>query len=220
MLAHELITDEVPPLKLTDTGKKVIDWMEDMRVSHLPVVKKREFLGMVSYTDILDLNKPKETLDHLRVSMIKAYVRENYHIFDVLKAISNYNVIAMAVFDAENNYMGVITGDSIIKKIAEMPFVNEPGGIIILEMNVKDYLLSQIAQIVEGNDAKILNMHINAHHDTTKMEVTLKVNKEDLSGLLQTFARYNYTVKATFHQNQFNDDVKKRFDEFIHFLNI
>ena len=220
MLAHELITDEVPPLKLTDTGKKVIDWMEDMRVSHLPVVKKREFLGMVSYTDILDLNKPKETLDHLRVSMIKAYVRENYHIFDVLKAISNYNVSAVAVLDAENNYMGVITADSIIKKIAEMPFVNEPGGIIILEMNVKDYLLSQIAQIVEGNDAKILNVHINAHHDTTKMEVTLKVNKEDLSGLLQTFARYNYTVKATFHQNQFNDDVKKRFDEFIHFLNI
>jgi hypothetical protein len=87
-------------------------------------------------------------------------------------------------------------------------------------MNVKDYSLSQIEQIVEGNDAKVLNMHINAHHDTTKMEVTLKVNKEDLSGLLQTFARYNYTVKATFHQNQFNDDVKKRFDEFIHFLNI
>ncbi len=220
MLAHELITDEVPPLKLTDTGQKVIDWMEDMRVSHLPVVKKREFLGMVSYSDILDLNKPKETLDHLHVSMIKAYVRENYHIFDVLKAISNYNVSAVAVLDAEDNYMGVITADSLIKKIAQMPFVNEPGGIIILEMNVKDYSLSQIAQIVEGNDAKVLNMHINAHHDTTKMEVTLKVNKEDLSGLLQTFARYNYIVKATFHQNQFNDDVKKRFDEFIHFLNI
>lgn len=220
MLAHELITDEVPPLKLTDTGKKVLDWMEDMRVSHLPVVKKREFLGMVSYADILDLNKPKETLDHQRITMIKAYVRENYHIFDVLKAISNYGVSAVAVLDAENNYMGVITADTIIHKIAQMPFVNEPGGIIILEMNVKDYTLSQIAQIVEGNDAKILHMHINAHHDTTKMEVTLKVNKEDLSGLLQTFARYNYTVKATFHQNQFNDDVKKRFDEFIHFLNI
>ena len=220
MLAHELITDEVPPLKMTDTGKKVLDWMEDLRISHLPVVNKRQFLGLVSYADILDLNKPKETLGHQRVTMIKAYVRENFHIFDVLKAISNYNVSAVAVLDAEDNYMGVITADSIIKSIAQMPFVNEPGGIIVLEMNVKDYTLSQIAQIVEGNDAKILNMHINAHHDTTKMEVTLKVNKEDLSSLLQTFARYNYTVKATFHQNQFNDDVKKRFDEFIHFLNI
>ena len=220
MLAHELITDEVPPLKLTDTGKKVLDWMEDFRVSHLPVVNKREFLGLVSYTDIVDNNKPKETLDHFRLSMIKAYVREDYHIFDVLKAISTYNVSAVAVLDAENNYMGVITADSIIKKIAQMPFVNEPGGIIILEMLVKDYSLSQIAQIVEGNDAKVLNMHVSAMPDANKMEVTLKVNKDELSGLLQTFQRYNYTVKATFHQNQFNEDVKKRFDEFMHYLKI
>ncbi|MBI4930680.1 MAG: CBS domain-containing protein [Bacteroidetes bacterium] len=220
MLAYELITEEVPSLKPTDTGKKVLDWMEDFRISHLPVVNKREFLGLVSYTDLLDLNNTKKTIDHLRVSMIKAFVREDYHIFDVLKVISNYNVSAVAVLDADNNYMGVITADSIIQKIANMPFVHEPGSIVILELNTKDYSLSQIAQLVEGNDAKILNMHINAHHDSTKIEVTLKINKEDLSPILQTFNRYNYTVKATFHQNNFNDDLKKRYDEFIHFLNI
>lgn len=220
MLAYELITEEVPSLKPTDTGRKVLDWMEDFRVSHLPVVNKREFIGLVSYTDILDLNDSKKTIDHLRVSMIKAFVRVDYHIFDVLKVISNHNVSAVAVLDEKDNYMGVITADSIIQKIANMPFVNEPGGIIILEMNTKDYLLSQIAQIIEGNDAKILNMHINAHPDTTKIEVTLKVNKEDLTPILQTFNRYNYSVKATFHQNQFNNDIKSRFDEFMHFLNI
>ena len=220
MLARELITDEVPPLKPTDTGKKVLDWMEDFRLSHLPVVNKREFLGLVSYTDILDLNDAKKTLDHLRVSMIKAFVREDYHIFDVLKVISDFHVSAVAVLDEADKYVGVITADSIIQKIAAMPFVNEPGSILVLEMNIKDYSLAQIAQIVEGNDAKILNMHINAHHDTAKIEVTLKINKEDLSPILQTFSRYNYSVKATFHQNNFNDDVKKRFDEFMHFLNI
>lgn len=220
MLAYELITEEVPSLKPSDTGKKVLDWMEDFRISHIPVVKNKEFLGLVSYADMLDLNNPKETIDHLNVSLIKAFVREDYHIFDVLKVISNHNVSAVAVLDEKDNYMGVITADSIIKKIAAMPFVNEPGGIIILEMPTKDYSLSQIAQIVEGNDAKILNMHINAHPDTTKIEVTLKINKDDLTPVLQTFARYNYTVKATFHQNQFGGDIKKRYDEFMHFLNI
>jgi len=220
MRAYELITDEVPPLKPTDTGKKVLDWMEDFRVSHLPVVNKREFLGLVSYADVLDLNNTKKTLDHLRVSMIKAFVREDYHIFDVLRVISNYNVSAVAVLDNENKYVGVITADSIIQKIAAMPFIHEPGGIIILEMNTKDYSLTQIAQIVEGNDAKILNMHINAHPDSTKIEVTLKINKDDLAPVLQTFGRYNYSVKATFQQNHMNDNLKERFDEFMHFLNI
>ncbi|MBI3502333.1 MAG: CBS domain-containing protein [Bacteroidetes bacterium] len=220
MLAHELITDEVPPLKPTDTGRKVLDWMEDFRVSHLPVVKNKEFVGLVSYSDMLDINNPKETLDHMRVSYIKAFVREDYHIFDVLKVISNYNVSAVAVLDDENNYKGVITSDSIIQKIANMPFVHEPGSIMILEMNTKDYTLSQIAQIVEGNDAKILNMHISAHPDTTKIEVTLKINKDDLSPIVQTFSRYNYKVKAIFQQSKLGEDMKKRYEEFMHFLNI
>ena len=220
MLAHELITEEVPSLKPTDTGKKVLDWMEDFRISHIPVVKNKEFLGLVSYADMLDLNNPKQTIDNLKVSLIKAFVREDYHIFDVLKVISNHNVTAVAVLDAENHYVGVITADSLIQKIASMPFVNEPDGGIVLEMPVKDYSLSQIAQIVEGNDAKILNMHINAHPDKNKIEVTLKINKDDLTPVLQTFSRYNYTVKATFHQNQFGGDLKKRYDEFMHFLNI
>lgn len=220
MLAYELITDEVPPLKPTDTSKKVLNWMEDLRISHLPVVNNREFLGLVSYPDILDLNNPKETLGKLKVSFIKAFVRENHHIFDVLKVISDYKVTAVAVLDDENNYVGVVTADSIIQKISSLPFVHEPGGIIILEINIRDYSLSQIAQIVEGNDAKVLNMYVTPHRDSTKLEVTLKINKDDLAPVLQTFTRYNYNVKATFHQNQFTDELKKRYEEFIHFLNI
>lgn len=220
MLAYELITEEVPSLKPTDTGKKVLDWMEDFRISHLPVVNKREFMGLVSYADMLDHNDGKKTIEKLHVSLINASVRDNYHIFDVLKVISRHNVSAVAVLDDQNKYVGVITADSIIKKIAAMPFVNEPGGIIILEILVRDYSLSQIAQIVEGNDAKILNLYVNSHPDTTKMEVTIKVNKDDLAPILQTFSRYNYVVKATFHQSQMGVDLKNRYDEFMHFLNI
>ncbi len=220
MIAYELITDEVPPLKPTDTSKKVLEWMDDFRVLHLPVVSKRNFLGLVSSSEIIDLNDPKKSIDQLHVPLIKAFVRFDFHIFDVLKVFSNFNVSAVAVLDEQDNYIGVITGESIIKKLVAMPFVNEPGGIIVLEMNVRDYLLSQIAQIIEGNDAKILNMYIAAHPDTSKIEVTLKINKMDLSSILQTFNRYNYSVKATFHQSQFGGDVKRRYDEFLHFLNI
>ena len=220
MLAFELITEEVPSLKPTDTGKKVLDWMEDFHISHLPVVNKREFLGLVSYTDMLDLNDGKKTLDKLHVSYIKAFVRENFHIFDVLKVISTHKVSAVAVLDEHDKYMGVVTAESIIQKIAQMPFVTEPGGIIILEINIRDYSLSQIAQIVEGNDAKILNLYVNSEPDTTKIEVTLKVNKDELSAILQTFARYNYVVKATFHHTQNGADLKNRYNEFMHYLNI
>jgi hypothetical protein len=83
-----------------------------------------------------------------------------------------------------------------------------------------DYSLTQIASIVEGNDAKILSLYVNSLTDSTKIEVTLKVNKEDLSRILQTFYRYNYSVKASYHQSDYDDDLKGKFDEFIRFLNI
>ena len=169
---------------------------------------------------MLDLSDGKKSLDKINLPLLKAFVRENYHVYDVLKVISEQNVSAVAVLDDQNNYMGVITTDSIIHKIAKMPFVNEPGGIIILEINTRDYSLSQIAQIVEGNGAKILNLYINSHPDTTKMEVTLKINREDLAPVLQTFARYNYTVKASFHLANSGGDLKNRYDEFMRFLNI
>lgn len=220
MLAFELITDDVPPLKPTDSGKKGLDWMEDFHITHLPVVDKREFLGLVAYSDLLDLNDSKKDLSHLQKNFLKAAVKDDVHMFDVLKVISDFNVSAVAVLDPEGKYAGLITSDSLIRKIANLPFVHEPGSVMILEINIRDYSLSQIAQIVEGNDAKILHMYITGHPDTTKIEVTLKINKEDLSSILQTFHRYNYVVKATFHQKNLNDDLKRRYDEFMHFLNI
>ena len=94
------------------------------------------------------------------------------------------------------------------------------GGIIILELNTNDYSLVQIAQIVESNDAKILSSYITSNIDSTKIELTIKINTEDLSGILQTFFRYNYNVKASFHLGDYTRDLKNRFEEFIHYLNI
>jgi len=87
-------------------------------------------------------------------------------------------------------------------------------------LNLHDYSLSEISRIVESNDAKILSLYISSHTDSTKLEVTIKINRTDLSAIIQTFNRYNYTIKASFHQSEYVDDLKDRFDSFMSFLNI
>ncbi|HEY6162652.1 MAG TPA: CBS domain-containing protein [Bacteroidia bacterium] len=220
MLAIELVNDEIPPLKITDHASKALAWMEEFRVSHLPVVNKREFLGLVSDTELIDINKPKEALSKLKVPLIKASVTQGQHAFEALKLISGLHLSLIAVLDDKNNFLGCLTAVNLMQKIASMPFVHEPGGIILLELNINDYSLAQIAQIVEGNDAKILSSYITSNSDSTKIELTLKVNKDDLSAILQTFNRYGYNVKASFHLGDYDRDMKGRFDEFIHYLNI
>jgi acetoin utilization protein AcuB len=220
MLAIDLVNDEVPPLKITDTGSKALAWMEEFRVSHLPVVDKRKFLGLVSDSELIDINKPKEPISKLKIALIKASVSQGQHAFEALKLISGLNLSMIAVLDDKGNFIGSITSVNLMQKIAAMPFVHEPGGIILLELNINDYSLAQIAQIVEGNDAKILSSYITSNIDSTKIELTIKINKDDLSAVLQTFNRYGYTVKASFHLGDYDRDMKGRFDEFIHYLNI
>ena len=220
MLSKDLITEEIPPLKISDTGLKALSWMDEFKVSHLPIVKKKEFLGLISDTTILDLNEPDKSIDQYKIPLIRPFVFQHQHVYEVIKLMSNLNLSLIPVLDEEQNYLGVISMPNLIQYFGKMIAVREPGGIIVLELNLNDYSLMQIAQIVEGNDAKILSCYLNPHEDSTKLEVTLKINKEDLTSILQTFYRYNYAVKASFHQSEFIEDLKNRFDSFMNYINI
>ncbi|MGQ0827132.1 MAG: CBS domain-containing protein [Bacteroidota bacterium] len=220
MIAKDLITDEIPPLKTSDTGLMAINWMDEFKVSHLPIVKGHEYLGILSDTDVLDLNITDQQIGKSKLSLIRPFVLESQHIYEVIKMISNLKLTVLPVLNEHQHYIGLIPATAILHQFAILAATREPGGMIVLEMNVHDYSLTQIAQIIEGNDAKVLSCYVNSLPDSTKIEVTLKINKEDLSGILQTFYRYNYTVKASFHQSEFSEDMKKRFDSFMNYINI
>ncbi len=220
MLARDLIKDLIPPLKTSDSGLKALSWMEEFRVSHLPIVNNVHFLGLITDEDILNLNAPEEPLGNHSLSLLRPYVTENQHIYEVLKLVSSLKLTLVPVLDEENHYLGIITLGDIIDSISKTASVADPGGVIVLELNQNDYSLSEIAQIVESNDSRILSTAISSHPDSTKLEVVLKVNRTDLTRILASFYRYDYHVKASFHQSEFNDDMKQRFDSFMNYLNI
>lgn len=220
MLVSDLITDEIPPLKLTDTVEMALDWMEQFKVSHLPVVDNHELIGVVSESDLLDYNKPDETFESAKLPLLKPIIHHNQHVYDLLKLMTSLNLTIMPVVDENNHFKGSISLKGFVQNLANLIAVQNPGGVIVLELNVNDYSVTQIGNIVEGNDAKILSLHVASVPESTRIEVTIKVNKEDLSRIIQTFNRYNYTIKATFQQGGYHDDLKNRLDEFMHFLNI
>jgi acetoin utilization protein AcuB len=220
MLARDLITHDIPPLKTSDTGLKALTWMEEFKVSHLPIVNHQDFLGMISDADVLDMNAPDEAIGTHQLSLLKPFVKEDEHIYDVIKMVHKLGLSVIPVLGQDEKFVGTISLPGLVKSFAEMAAVKEPGGVIVLEMNHHDYSLTEIAQIVESNDAKILSCSVTSQTESTKMEVTLKISKTDLSAIIQTFNRYNYTIKASFHQSEFGDEMKDRYDSFMNFLNI
>ncbi len=221
MLAKELMSDIVPALKTSDTGFQALSWMDIFRISHLPIVNNREFLGLISDTDIYNLNKADEAIGNHNLSLFSPFVFEDQHIYEVIEIISRLNLSAVPVLDHNNNYLGLITINELIERFAELPAVNHPGGILVLDLNVNDYSLSQIAQIVESNDAKVLSLYISSTDDSTKMDVVLKINRSDLSSIIQTFERYNYTIKASYlKDNEADNLMKNRYELFMRYLNL
>ena len=220
MLAGDLITDEIPPLKMTDTVEMALDWMEQFKVSHLAVVNKRELIGLVSETELLDYEHPEEQISVSKLHIMRPVIHYYQHTYDLLRIMSSLNLSLIPVIDEKEQYKGCITLQGMVQNLSTMASVQNPGGVIVLEMNQHDYSVTQIGNIIEGNEAKILSLHVSSQPDSTRIEVTIKVNRENLGPIIQTFNRYNYSVKAIFQNNDFDKGLDDRLNEFLHFLNI
>jgi CBS domain-containing protein len=221
MLAKDLISETVPPLRTSDSGQKALYWMDIFRISHLPIVNNEDFLGLISDKDIYDHNMADEPIGNHSLSLFSPYVTYDQHLYEVIELASRLNLSVVPVLDHNNHYLGVITLNDLIHYIADFAALKEPGAIIVLEMNVHDYALSQIAQIVESNDAKILSVCVTSHAISTKLEVTLKVNRTDISAIIQTFNRYNYIIKSTYmDEDDMNSFYENRYEMFMKYLNI
>jgi len=220
MLARELISDVVTALKTSDSGTSALSWMEVFRVKHLPIVNHREFLGLISDSDIYDLNDPDEPVGNHNLSLQKPYVNEDQHIYEVIELLARMELTLVPVLNQQKQYLGVITMEELTRKFAHLSALQQPGGIIELEMIQHDYSLSEISQIVESNNGRILSLYVASSDDDARLRVTLKINLTDLTSILETLNRYNYTVVSSHMNNEDLDDFyQERFDTFLKYLN-
>ena len=168
------------------------------KIISLPIVNDKDFLGLVSESDIYDLNIPEEPLGNHQLSLVRPYLHEGQHILEAMEMVSKLKLSLVPVLDARKHYLGVITTTELVHHFADFAALKNPGGIIVLVLNHNDYSLAQIAQIVEGNDAKILGTFLTSSSDTTQIELSLKLNVTDLTSIIQTFNRYNYSVLGSY----------------------
>jgi acetoin utilization protein AcuB len=220
MITKELLSETIAPLNPSDSAAFALGIMDDFKISHLPIVQNLTFMGLISDTDIYNFNKFDEPVVNHNLSLGQVNVTEHQHIYDAIKIFSTLSLSVLPVVTENNQYLGIITQSDLIKHLAGIFAINNPGGVIILEINEKDYYLTEIAKIVESSDAKVLSLSITSFPDSTKLEVTLKLNRMDIEPVLQTFNRYNYSVKASFSENLNLESLKDRFDSLMKYLNV
>lgn len=221
LLAKDLISDVIPSLRLSDNGQKALNWMEIFRISHLALVDNHEYLGLIADKTIYDLNLNESLMGDCRESMLQPFVRSNQHIYEVVALVSQLKLSVLPVIDEEMRYLGVINVTDLAQRFADLVAVKEPGGVIVLELNQMDYSLAEIARLVEGNDAKILSLYVSKAGDSNGITVTMKLNQVDLTGIIETFIRFNYSIKSVFMDSSLLKSLyEDRFELLMKYMNI
>lgn len=219
MIAKDIATYDIPAAKKTDRIDAVIGWMEEYKVSHIPVEDKGLLLGVVQEDDLLDANDVTAQVSTMLDKVDKeAFVEDTRHAFEVLSFVAEKALTLLPVVDSHRKYAGAISLPNLVAKLAEIGAFEGIGSIIILELNINDYSLSEIARIVESNDAKIISSYVTSHTDSTKLEVTIKINNTEVSGIIKTFERFEYDVVASYNTSDYYEDLKDRYDQFMRYL--
>jgi len=220
MLAIEMVADVIPPAHTSDAIQKVIDRMVEFRIRHLPIVDEDQFLGVISESDLIEESDRQMPVGALALSLVNTFVLEDQHAYDVIRLFNEQQLTIVPVLDTRNNYLGLISINAITAYFAGLASVEQPGGIIVLEINNKNNSLAHMSQVVESDNAQVLSSYVRTYPGSTKMEVTLKLNKQDISAIIATFLRYEYDIKATFNYNHDNDNARDRYNSLMNYLNL
>jgi len=220
MIAKELISGAVLPLKTSDSGLMAMHWFDEFRVSHLPVVSDSQLLGLISEDDVYAAAEFEEPIWSYQLQFQNTSILHTKHIYEAMKLFADYKLTTLPVVDDKGAYLGVITLADLVEKMATTAAVSNPGGILVLELNANDFSMVEISRIIEENDTKILSLYVSSPADSTRIELTLKLNRIDIQPVIQSFLRHDYTIKASFFESDYFDNLRDRYDLLMTYLNV
>lgn len=194
--------------------------MADHHLSQLPIVQSEKLLGLVREEDILNHHNNDAKLQEMKLKLLKPFIHDYEHIFEVLKVSSELKLKVIPVVDKDENYLGAITLEDLMNYFARDTDILEPGAIVVLEIAVGDYSLADIARIIEQESAKILCVFAGTDKEKTKIELTLKLNVSDIQGIIQSLQRHSYVVKDSYQEPEYFEDMKDRYDSLMDYLDV
>lgn len=214
----DYINNDIKAIAIGDTIESVQDFFADLSFSHFPVLEEGIYIGSISGDDVETFDSDKKVNDY-RYTLEGFFVRKNMIWLDVLEVFARNHTSVVPVLDDKNNYIGYYDITDIIKFFHETPFLKEMGGIIIVEKNINDYSMSQITQIVESNNGKLLGLFVS-NVEADKVQITIKITLGAMNEIIQTFRRYNYEIISEHQEDNYLNALKERSDYLDKYLNI
>lgn len=219
MLSSQLIHTTFPVLNLQDKVSFALQLMEDYDVIHLPVSSEEKFVGVVKKDDLLDVDE-NTVIAALQEFFLIKYVKEDEHFLAVVKLASENSLALVTVVNANSEIIGSISISEILLSVNNFLGNDEPGGIIVLEMDRRNFSFGELSRLVETNDAYVTQLNTSIDKTTGLLFATIKVSKNEISDIIATFQRYDYNVKYYFGEEQYANELKDNYNHLMAYLNM
>lgn len=212
------ILNEIEIPQFNSTVSKVLEIFNEFPYSHLPVMQEKTYMGCIPVADarIFDADKP---IENYQYALEGFFVRDYDNWIDVLHTFSKNDSNIMPVLDAENQFLGYLELQDIMNLFTESPFLNNPGGIVVVEKGLKDYSFSEICQIIESNGTHVLGAFVSGM-ENDRAQITIKTGATPFNAIFQTFRRYGYEVISQHPEDAFSSSLEDRSRYLDKYLNI
>lgn len=220
MLAQDLVNTILPQLQLTDTVSVALQLMSDFKITHLPVVSEDKYLGLISEDDLLDEENKKITIEFFQNDFIPASVAPNKHFLNAVTISNHYQTNVIPVVNESNELIGSIAGQELLAALGNFSGANETGAVIVLEMDRNKFSISEISRIVESDGAVILHLNMTIKPDSPVLNVTLHLNKKEISTIIAAFGRYDYSVSYFSGEQLYENEVDTNYRHLMNYLDI
>jgi len=220
MLTGELQSQHLPYLHLSDKVYEALRLMNDNQVTHLPVVEGEKFVGIISEDDLLQVENENAELITLQQSFGNTSVKSDEHFLKAIQVAAENGLSVVPVVDKENDLAGAVAYSDLLKHASEFMSLKEPGGLIVLEVESNQYSFNEISKLVETNDAQITQLNTSNDSETGMMQVTIRINKAEISDIVATFQRYEYNVKYYFGEEVYVNELRNNYDNLMNYLKI
>ena len=220
MLIEQLISPIVPTLILTDTGNKALSLMDENNLEQLPLIAEDKYIALVRENDLMDWDKQESALQGADFLSYRPAVLGTGHPYEAIRLAHQHNLSIVPVIDTENTYIGAVTRSDLLRYITEKSGLDNPGGIIVLEVEPRNYSLYDIARICESEEVLLISTQIFSNKITGKLEVTLKTNRTSLSAVVSALERRNYKVLEVFGDNTDNASMTDRYNLLMNYINM
>ncbi len=220
MLNKQLISSSLPVLSLNDTVYHAQQLMADYHIMHLAVTDHDKFIGLVTEDDILNATDDSLLLDQMEPLFLKLSVKAESHFLEAVQLCNSYGLSVIPVVEKEMEWVGAIPASDLLKYLGRMTGTDEPGGIIVLELEKANFSFSEICKLVETNDAQITQLNTFYDNQLQLLYVTIKLNRFEVSDVVATFQRYEYIVKYYFGEELYENELRINYDHLMNYLNM